>query len=134
MVLVLLIEVELGCEDDKSTHLNILEHGVKSILVPTIIVDHTCRNYYVIFTVVAFVEFSKSKDHFLEILVAFCLLSRFQETSAAVNTSDVKESVFFEVLTDIPFSATQIKNLGLQSTVGDKFFQNESADLGWESR
>lgn len=69
MVLIFLVEIKLGRKDDESTHFDILKHSLESSFVPAIIVYHTGRNHNIIFTVVAFVEFSLSENRFLEVFV-----------------------------------------------------------------
>ena len=70
-VLVFLVEIEFGSEDDEATHLNIPKYSVKGVNFPTIIVDHTGRNDNIVFAEMTFVEFILAKYSFIQIFVAF---------------------------------------------------------------
>jgi hypothetical protein len=52
------------------------------------------------------VEFTLAKDTFLEVLVAFGLFSGVDQASAAVKTSDVEETVSFEIFTNISLATS----------------------------
>jgi len=133
--LIFLIQIQFGCENNESTHFNETHQFLESILIPSIIVDHTGADDNIIFFIMTGIGLLFPKVDLFEVFVSFLLFGHLQQIFAAIHTGDVKESVFSQVLSSLTFTASDIQYLDPQLIFGlNELFQKECANFWWVAR